>query len=246
MNKLRAPFVMKQFSIAQNNVALPVTSDACLFGAIIQLQSHARVLDIGTGTGLLCFMLAQSHQKATFTGIDIHQNSIDQANENNANNPFQERISFHCVDVINYLPPQPYDAIVCNPPFFEQHLPSENETRNLARHSNNLTLKTLLHACGCLLNTHGELFLLFPSTNIQHTTETLNQNGFLVDHITYIQARESKKSHLAMFKSHKISSAFKKQEFTNISNKTIVHYLPNGKLSQEVTHYLQEFYTRLS
>jgi tRNA1Val (adenine37-N6)-methyltransferase len=86
MNKPRQPFAMKQFSIAQNDVALPVTSDACLFGSMIQLPKNAHVLDIGTGTGLLCFMLAQKHPDATFTGIDIHPGSIQQAIENNHNN----------------------------------------------------------------------------------------------------------------------------------------------------------------
>jgi tRNA1Val (adenine37-N6)-methyltransferase len=246
MKKPRQPFAMKQFTIAQNDVALPVTSDACLFGSMIQLPKNAHVLDIGTGTGLLCFMLAQKHPDASFTGIDIHPGSIQQAIENNHNNPFKNQIEFQIGDAQLWEPTTPYHAIVCNPPFFENHLPSQNNTRRLARHSNELTLPNLLKHCNRLLHPNGELFLLYPNQNINQTQKTFSENHLQIQEITFIQATENKPPHLAIFRT--IKTPFNQEnaeESPKLITKNVIHYQTNGQLTLDATHYLQEFYTRL-
>jgi tRNA1Val (adenine37-N6)-methyltransferase len=246
MNKPRQPFAMKQFTIAQNDVALPVTSDACLFGAMIQLPQNAHVLDIGTGTGLLCFMLAQKHPDATFTGIDIHPQSIQQAIENNHNNPFNNQIEFHIGDAQLWEPSTPYNAIVCNPPFFENHLPSQNTTRRLARHSNDLTLPNLLKHCNRLLHPNGELFLLYPNQNIHQIQTTFAENHLQILEITFIQATENKPPHLAILRAIKSPLNIEKaEESPNLITQNVIHYQTNGQLTNHATHYLKEFYVRL-
>jgi len=248
-NKVRKPFVMKQFTIAHHQVALPVTSDACLFGAMIQLSvpmDHTqpyRLLDIGTGTGLLCFMLAQNHPQIHCTGIDIHQNSVDQATENLKNNPFAERIRFEMANILHYIFNEGYHGIVCNPPFFENQLPSEDDIRRLARHSNTLNLSNLIASCAKLLLPNGELFLLYPCDGLANTRSTLEKNQFLIVKTTFIQANSTKKPHLVMIQArYKAPSA----DYSNeSSSETVVHYTAEGKLTDTATHYLQEFYSQL-
>jgi tRNA1Val (adenine37-N6)-methyltransferase len=60
---MRKPFAMKQFSIDQSEVALPVTSDACVFGALAAFQNATHILDIGSGSGVLSLMMAQNFHK---------------------------------------------------------------------------------------------------------------------------------------------------------------------------------------
>jgi len=247
--KVRKPFAMKLFSIAHDNVALPVTSDACLFGAMIQLSKpqkpgiQQRVLEIGTGTGLLCFMLAQKHPGASFIGIDIHEESVIQAKENLQNNPFAQRICFELGEILQYSPKDLFQHIVCNPPFFENQLPSQNDTRRLARHSDSLNLNSLLQACYALLEPEGELFLLYPCDDLVNSVTALFRQQFQPRKITFIQANDQKKPHLMMIHAQKCNDI--EPSITEITQETIVHYEPNGKLTKDATHYLQEFYSHL-
>lgn len=254
MSKARKPFVMKQFSIEHDKVALPVTSDACLFGAMIPLSpNHSdekrpvkKVLDIGTGTGLLCLMLAQKNPNIQFVGIDIHPDSIAQANQNKENCPFKAQLEFELADILSYTSSEQFDAIVCNPPFFQEQLPSSNETRRLARHSNTLSLSSLLQACHELLIHHGELFLLYPPMDKIKLTAILNEAQFSLSGLTYIRATEQKLPHLCMIQAQAMPKiGHDRGQSHDVTTQTIVHYQPNGKLTSDATHYLQEFYSSL-
>jgi tRNA1Val (adenine37-N6)-methyltransferase len=248
--KIRKPFAMKQFSIAHNKVALPVTSDACLFGAMIEFNNtgnrpkNPRVLDIGTGTGLLCFMLAQKNPEATFVGIDIHPDSVDQANENREQNPFANRIHFEQQDVLEYANNLPFDVIVCNPPFFKNQLPSTDEVKRLARHSNSLNLPSLLAASHELLQPHGEMFLLYPCSDLENTLNHIKLAGFQTLKTTFIQANSQKQPHLVILQARKVLETDSHESPS--SSETIVHYNLDGKLTVDAIHYLKEFYTQLS
>ncbi len=86
-------FTFKQFNILQDKSAMKVCSDSCLFGASLPIQDVAfkpiqKVLDIGTGTGLLSLMYAQLQPLASITAIEIDEDSLAQATENVANSSF--------------------------------------------------------------------------------------------------------------------------------------------------------------
>jgi tRNA1Val (adenine37-N6)-methyltransferase len=160
---MRKPFAMKQFTVVQSEVALPVTSDACVFGALADFQNATQILDIGSGTGVLSLMMAQKFPSARVQGIDIHLASVEQARKNGIKSPFADRVSFSHDNILDFEPDTPINGIICNPPFFENHLPSTDETRRLARHTQTLTLATLTARCARLLQPRGELLLLLPA-----------------------------------------------------------------------------------
>ena len=90
--KTRKPFRFKQFEILQEGGCMPVTTDACIFGAMADIGNAKNVLDIGTGTGLLSLMLAQRFPEANFTAIDIDEASVNQAHINFENSPWKNRL----------------------------------------------------------------------------------------------------------------------------------------------------------
>src|SRR4051812_25473325 len=83
-------FKMKQFRVRQDRCDMKVTSDACLFGALIE-GVHTRACDIGTGTGLLSLMIAQ-RCRAQIDALDIDPQAVIQANENFAESPFHTQL----------------------------------------------------------------------------------------------------------------------------------------------------------
>ncbi|MBQ8937909.1 MAG: methyltransferase domain-containing protein, partial [Bacteroidaceae bacterium] len=75
-------FQFKQFTIAHDRCAMKVGTDGVLVGAWSQLPARGRLLDVGTGTGLIALMVAQRSPASFVTGIDIIPEAVEQAREN--------------------------------------------------------------------------------------------------------------------------------------------------------------------
>ena len=138
-------FQFKQFIIHQDRCAMKVCTDACILGAWFgtKLPSNIRVLDIGSGTGLLIMMLAQNIE-AAIDGIEIDLPAFKQLQENISQNEWKKRIHVYPGDIRNFSFPQQYDFIISNPPFFENDLASESLAEQTAKHSKDLSLDELI------------------------------------------------------------------------------------------------------
>jgi len=147
---------------------MKVTTDACLFGAWLAEEVKSEkikvesVLDIGTGTALLSLMLAQKISETNILAIEIDEDAEMQARENVEGSPWKNRIDILEGDVKDYNFPEKFDLIISNPPFYEKELRSESERKNLAHHSENLTLGQVLAIVKKYLNPDGNFFLLLP------------------------------------------------------------------------------------
>ncbi|HET6254701.1 MAG TPA: methyltransferase [Puia sp.] len=156
-------FQFKQFTVHQNQCAMKVCTDACILGAWFadKTPAYARVLDIGSGTGLLMLMLAQKH-KGTVHGIEIDLDAFHQLKENIGGSPWRQSLKVYPGDVRSFTFPDKFDFIISNPPFFENDLPASSAAANLARHSKELTLSELLEAIDANLSHKGSFGVLLP------------------------------------------------------------------------------------
>ena len=75
-------FRFKRFTIQQDRCALKVGTDGVLFGAWVHYTGAKRILDIGTGTGVLALIAAQKNTSATVDAVEIDDASAEQATEN--------------------------------------------------------------------------------------------------------------------------------------------------------------------
>ena len=101
-----------------------------------------RILDIGTGSGILALMLAQRHKHAVVEAVELEPDAARQAAENVTASPFSARISVHEM-AVQAWDEADVDLVVCNPPFFHNHPKSPERKRNLARHDDTLPLHVL-------------------------------------------------------------------------------------------------------
>ncbi|MBC3785914.1 tRNA1(Val) A37 N6-methylase TrmN6 [Spirosoma sp. LMG 31448] len=89
-------FSFKQFTIRQERTAMKVCTDACVLGAFADVAASTvaatRILDIGTGTGLLALMAAQRNPRATVDAVEMDEAAFGQATENVAASPFANRV----------------------------------------------------------------------------------------------------------------------------------------------------------
>lgn len=152
-------FQFQQFLVRQDQCAMKVGTDGTLLGA--WARGGQRVLDIGTGTGLIALMMAQRYPDAQITGIDIDDGAVRQATINANASPFAARITIRKQDCQTMQ--GRFDAIVSNPPYFDQSLQCPDEQRTLARHTTSLTYRQLMDAAWQMLDDEGEFSFIIPS-----------------------------------------------------------------------------------
>ena len=172
-------FQFKQFRIDQDRCAMKVTTDACIQGAWTPvLPAVKRVLDIGSGTGLLSLMLAQRATGIILDAIEFDTQAATQTFENISSSPWRSRINAIECDVRGFVSAHKYDLIICNPPFFNNSLLGDKESRNIARHTLSLTHEELIKAISINMTDDGYCSILLPNAEYNHWCELANDALF--------------------------------------------------------------------
>lgn len=168
---------------------MKVSTDSCIFGAAVAesfaakelqaLDSISHYLDIGTGTGLLSLMLAQK-TRAFIDAVEIDNSAFEEAKNNFNKSPFTERISIYNNDILHLNSSKKYDAVICNPPFFEGDLQSTDKKKNTAKHDTGLTLQQLLLAANAHLKDEGTFAVLLPYHRVDNFIKEASALNFYV------------------------------------------------------------------
>jgi tRNA1Val (adenine37-N6)-methyltransferase len=163
-------FRFKQFDVANSLSAMKVGTDGVLIGAWAVVPTHAcseapRVLDVGTGSGLIALMLAQRFPEAKITGVDIVADACSEARANADASPWGDRIDIVCGDFCRMATAiGPFDAVVSNPPFFKTDLKAADQGRMMARHGDGLDYGSIIRVCAAgLLASGGVLSMVSPA-----------------------------------------------------------------------------------
>lgn len=158
-------FHFKEFVIDQENCPMKINTDAVLLGALADLDETKKVLDIGTGTGVIALMLAQRNHHAFFDAIDIDATAFEKSSLNFANSLFHERLKAHHSGFLEFFDLHPslkYDLIVSNPPYFLNALQSPKENRNLSKHTNEQFFIELMRIANHHLSDSGRMEIIVP------------------------------------------------------------------------------------
>lgn len=160
-------FQFKQFTIEDDVCAMKVGTDSIMLGSWIQAKYAQRILDIGTGSGLLAIMLAQKTQNTCLiNAIDIDAAAISQAKENANNSPWAQRLSFEHISLQQLQSDAEYDLIVSNPPYFPINVSANKmhsvQSRLHARQTIELDHTTLLQEVTKHLSQDGRFCCVLP------------------------------------------------------------------------------------
>ena len=200
---------------------MKVCTDACLFGAWVAawLKENnidpKRILDIGTGTGLLSLMLAQK-TTALIEALEINEEAAGKAKENFDASPWRERLSVMQSDAAAMDHRKQYDCIISNPPFFESDLRSPDQNKNAAKHDSTLTFDSLLKIISTHLLPGGIAALLIPFHRLADLEKAAATNNLFIQQQMLVRQTPRHQTFRAML----ILSSIKK-EIT--SNEMIIH-----------------------
>ena len=154
-------FTFKQFHIEQERCAMKVGTDGVLIGA--WANGGKRILDIGTGTGLIALMMAQRFDDAEIKAVDLDHDACCQARENVANSRFAGRVEVFETAIQQFHDAAGFDSIVSNPPFFQNSLKNPDTRRAAARHSDSLPFSVLFEKVAALLTSDGVFSAVIPT-----------------------------------------------------------------------------------
>lgn len=207
-------FNFKQFSLTRTKAGMKLSTDAVLLGSwAAQLFPNAqRVLDIGTGTGILSLLYAQFNPQSLIHALDIEAGAIEDAAYNFKSSPFYERLSCQEGDIlkitINDLPEHTLpDLIISNPPYFREqpNLHGTTKERYTARHNNSLPLLSLFTKAYELLAPNGIFALMLPAIEENNLLTICQKTGFTVVEQRLISSVKSKEPYLILLGVQKAS-----------------------------------------
>ena len=171
-------FQFKQFTVWHDKCGMKVGTDGVLLGAWAPIENAHRLLDIGTGTGLVALMLAQrSLSDSNIVALEVDKAAYEQAQENVAHSPWSQRIEVCHGDFRQFCAEEKFDVIVSNPPYFVNSLLSPNEQRAMARHTGLLTYEELLYGVTRLLTNEGRFTVIVPTVVSHSMKEVARKYG---------------------------------------------------------------------
>lgn len=224
---------------------MKVCTDACLFGSIVAEKFKSEnskvksVLDIGTGTGLLALMLAQKNEHAVIDAVEIDEQSAMQAQENFEASGWKERLNVHHSFVQQFSETENnlYDLIISNPPFFENDLKSNDDKRNLALHSAELSLQELVSIADKQLSADGTFGVLLPYHRTDYFIGLAKANNlFLREKIVVRQTAAHNYFRSILF--------FTRSKSENAGNEITIQQA-DGKYTREFISLLKDYYLYL-
>ncbi|MBR6829235.1 MAG: methyltransferase [Paludibacteraceae bacterium] len=214
---------------------MKVGTDGVLLGAwapVSELKiknSKLRILDVGTGSGLIARMLMQRCPEAEVEGIDIDEAAVEQARENG--------VKAFVSSLQNWQ--GSYDLIVSNPPYFQNSLKNPDEGRKAARHTDTLSYAELVHHSARLLTEHGQLALILPAEVENEIRQLAAVENLFLTHVTRVYSKENKKP-------KRVLLAFEKLKIKNyelkISEDTLILEDEKGGRSAAYSELCKEFY----
>ena len=185
-------FRLKLFTIDQTNASMKVGTDSDLLGTMAYGGKH--ILDIGTGTGILTLMMAQRFPEAQFTAVEIDDKAVIDASTNFSSSPWSERITLIHDSFQSFIEKEisegrqeRFDAIICNPPFFDKSLECPEQGRQRARHTSSLPFETLIDGAYRMLEEGGPFSLILPPEVLEKFCLKAKERGFALKEKNGIQ-----------------------------------------------------------
>lgn len=231
-------FQFKQFRIDQDQCAMKVSTEACLFGALIDPGEATKLLDIGAGTGVLSLMIAQ-RSFLHVDAVEIDELASEQAKRNVARSKYSSRVKVHTSSIQAYSCDVKYDIIVSNPPFYTDGYKAVDQRRNRAMRAETLKFDELANSVNRLLKIEGVFWVLLPEHEMDRLTSLLYQMEFekIADISIFNRTSDQR-----IFRK---VAAFTRNKLAGLQESTICIRDDNNRYSRDFVNLLKEYYLYL-
>ncbi|EEW95113.1 hypothetical protein HMPREF0406_00535 [Fusobacterium animalis 3_1_33] len=189
----------EKFKIIQKVGGYKYGEDTILLFKLFQAslnKKNIKLLDIGTGNGILPILLSNNEFLSELVGIDIQKENIDRANKALQLNKIEKNIQFECIDIREYRKSNYFDVIISNPPYMDDNGKkiNENEHKAISRHEIKLSLNELISNAKRLLKPIGLLYFIHRTHRLVEIIKVLDKNNFSIKKIIFIYSAQNNKS----------------------------------------------------
>ncbi|MCW8330088.1 methyltransferase [Photobacterium sp. SDRW27] len=234
-------FTFKQFHVDDYGCGMPVSTDGVLLGTWADLPAPGKILDIGTGSGLLALIAAQrtSTSENPVVAIEIDHRAAKAAQQNFILSPWNERLICIEQNVESWSAQQQegcFEAIVCNPPYFNTGQQADCQARATARHTDSLTHPKLLAVIRHLLSRTGTASLILPEYEGQQLVKLAEENQLFCRRLCEVRSTEKKPV-------SRLLIALSRQQGERRTEQLSIH--SQGEYSTLFTALTRDFYLKL-
>jgi len=230
-------FHFKKFSIDDSNAAMKIGTDSVLLGAWTPCGDETRILDIGTGSGILALMMAQRNNKTVIEAIEIDSNAAELAQINVQLSPWPNQIYILNSSIQEFASKSQskYSLIISNPPFFSDSLKAPDKARNIARHNDTLPIKDMLEATSKMLTDTGKAAFIIPADAFENwRIEASN----LLLYPAFVTRVKSSPSH----NPYRVMVVFTRDKMKDIIDNELPIYSSMNIYTNEYRELTKEFY----
>jgi tRNA1Val (adenine37-N6)-methyltransferase len=232
-------FHFLQFTVEDRQSTLRIGTDAMLLGSWANPGTSAKILDIGTGCGVLALMMAQKSE-GVIEAIDIDPASVIEAGSNFSNSRWASRMtaildsaqSFACKAQAGF------GFIISNPPYFSNSLRSLSARNNQARHDDTLSLNELGHAVTLLLTGEGTFAMILPTGSAQTAENIFEEKGLFLTRQMVVYPKPGGRAKRTLME-------FTKMKITNPENGVLTIRNGEGRYTPEYLQLTKHFHNFL-
>lgn len=194
--------------VRQNAEGYRFSLDAVILARHAAPTAGAKVVDIGTGCGIIPLILAYRNRSVTITGLEIQPRLAELAEKNAADNDMSDRITIVCADITLAAAKMKVgetDLVICNPPFrrITDGRINPDPERAIARHEIKATLDEIVTAAARLLRTGGDFLAVYSATRLADILTALRRGRIEPKEVRLIHSRTNDPAKLLLVKGKK-------------------------------------------
>lgn len=229
-------FRFKRFKLAHDRCAMKIGTDGVILGAWARHDAPERILDIGTGSGLIALMLAQRFPDSMITAIEPDHEAAMQAEANFGISEWRRRLYAQETSLQEFAADTEteFDLIVSNPPFYDTTLVNPDVRTASARHTCDLSHSELMEHSYRLLAGKGNLSIIIPAEYSEKIIRTARDYGLFLNRRTIILTVEGKRA-------RRVLAAFGKEK-TGCEESELVIHRQDGSFTEEYKKLTGDFY----
>ena len=223
----------KGYKIIQDPNRFCFGMDAVLLSAFANVRKKERVLDIGTGTGIIPILMEARYGGDNYVGIEIQEDVADMASRSVKYNNLEDKISIDNADVKDALKLYGsgfFDVITTNPPYMtvDKGIVNPNDTKALSRHELSVTLEDIVSISSKLLKNKGRFYMIHRPARLVEIMNVMRKYNLEIKRIRMVHPYIDKEANMVL-----IEAMHDGKPFLKVENPLIV-YEKSGEYTKEV------------
>jgi len=194
--------------IIQNKKWFCFGMDAVLLANFCDVKNNSKVVDLGTGTGVIPILLSCKRNISNAVGIEIQKEVAEMASRSVELNNLQDKIEILNIDLkeaTKYLEPHSFDAVISNPPYKLNNsgIINPNDQKAVSRHEIKCTLEDVISAASSLLKQYGRFYMVHRPDRLVDIICLLRQYKLEPKQIRFVHPRFGEKPNMVLIRASK-------------------------------------------